>query len=237
MRRLYGPFIGLYRAAALNSRRSAMRVQGRAGMLLAFIPGLVVASAGTATAAKLLTGKDIKNGSIARKDLSTGVRAELSETAKPGAQGPAGPGGPAGPQGPQGLQGVKGDTGAPPAVEAPRIATLLNGFAVYDQLADGTGDRPVRFWKDPFGVVHLEGAVEFESSPGMFTPPPDFTTIFTIPAGYRPAGVYASFPVLTAGHSGSAEQLGYLQIDSSSGDVDYVGGNVGYFALDGVTFL
>jgi len=207
-----------------------MRVQGRAGMLLAFILGLVVASAGTATAAKLLTGKDIKNGSIARKDLSTGVRAELSETAKPGAQGPAGPGGPAGPQGPQGLQGVKGDTGAPPAVEAPRIATLLNGFAVYDQLADGTGDRPVRFWKDPFGMVHIEGAVERASAPD------DFTTIFTLPVGYRPAVLYASFPVMTTGHDDTVEQLGYLQVDGPTGEVDYAGGNVGYFALDGITF-
>ncbi len=53
--------------------------------------GLAVATAGTATAAKLITGKDIKNGSIARRIFNTAVRAELSEPAKPGPQGPAGP--------------------------------------------------------------------------------------------------------------------------------------------------
>ena len=100
---------------------------------------------------------------------------------------------------------------------------------MYDEESDGTADVPLRFWKDPFGVVHLEGAVERASVPA------DFTTIFDLPVGYRPGLDYQIFPVLTLGHNDTAEQLGYLQIDDD-GRVMYVGGKVGYFSLDGVTF-
>jgi hypothetical protein len=74
-------------------------------VLLAF----VVAGTGTATAAKLLTGKNVKDGSLAVKDLSAKARKAL-KGAK-GARGPAGPAGPAGPQGAQGAQGAAGATG------------------------------------------------------------------------------------------------------------------------------
>ena len=47
-------------------------LQGRAGMGLAFLLGLLVATAGTATAARLITGKQIKDGTISSKDLSQG---------------------------------------------------------------------------------------------------------------------------------------------------------------------
>ena len=71
--------------------------RGRGGMTLAFLLGLVIATAGTAAAAKLITGKQIKDGTISEKDLSKTVRAKL-----------AAPGG----SGPQGIPGVKGDAGA-----------------------------------------------------------------------------------------------------------------------------
>jgi hypothetical protein len=137
--------------------------------------------------------------------------------------------GPQGGTGPQGLQGPKGDTGAPPPVEGYHTPTLLNDFNLYDELADGTADVPVKFWKDPFGVVHLQGAVERDSVP------PDFTTIFRLPEGYGPDAEYAIFPVLTLGHNDTDEQLGNFQI-GSDGFAWYVGGKVGYFSVDGVTF-
>jgi hypothetical protein len=85
----------------------------RPAILIAFVAGLVLACAGTATAAKLITGKQIKDGTITSKDLSKAVQAQL---AKAGAAGPAGPAGasgepgapgPAGPTGPAGLAGVE----------------------------------------------------------------------------------------------------------------------------------
>ena len=59
------------------------------------------ATAATAGAAKLITGKDIRNGSITSKDLSRGAKSALKGQRGPqGSRGPAGPVGPAGPSGP-----------------------------------------------------------------------------------------------------------------------------------------
>ncbi len=80
--------------------------RGRAGMALAFALGLLIASAGTATAAKLITGKQIKDGSISSKDLSKAVRAQLRK---------AGVAGPVGSQGPKGDQGPPGQAATPAA--------------------------------------------------------------------------------------------------------------------------
>jgi hypothetical protein len=56
-------------------------------------------------AARLITGKQIKNGSVGQRDLAKKLRARLKRR---GPQGPAGAAGPQGPQGPQGLQGPPG---------------------------------------------------------------------------------------------------------------------------------
>jgi hypothetical protein len=91
-------------------------------------PGLVVASialiaatSGSAIAASVITGAQIKDGSIGVKDLSKqavaklhGARGKTGPRGAAGAQGPAGIAGAAGAQGPagaQGLQGAKGDPG------------------------------------------------------------------------------------------------------------------------------
>jgi hypothetical protein len=87
-----------------------MRFQGRAGTLLAFALGLAVATAGSATAAGLITGKQIKDGSIARKDLSSAVRTQLAQARRPG---PAGATGQTGATGPAGDAGPRGHDGAP----------------------------------------------------------------------------------------------------------------------------
>ena len=78
-------------------------------MIVALV-ALVFASAGSATAASLITGKqirnntitsaDVKNRSLGLGDLTTKARQSLK--AKDGSQGPAGP------QGPQGAQGAPG---------------------------------------------------------------------------------------------------------------------------------
>lgn len=78
-------------------------------MVVAVI-ALVVASAGSAVAATLITSKQIKNGTIQTVDISKKAR-----TALKGQRGAVGPTGPQGLQGQQGLpgeQGPKGDTGA-----------------------------------------------------------------------------------------------------------------------------
>jgi len=71
-------------------------------LLIAIALIAVVATSGSAVAAALVTGKQIKNGTIQLKDIHKKTRAKL----KGGA-------GPRGVQGAKGEQGPKGDTGEP----------------------------------------------------------------------------------------------------------------------------
>jgi hypothetical protein len=83
-----------------------MRVLRRRRPSPAFIIGvlaLVVACAGSATAATVITSKQIKNGTIQLADLNKRTILELRGR---------GPEGPAGPQGPQGVQSAAGLAGA-----------------------------------------------------------------------------------------------------------------------------
>jgi hypothetical protein len=78
---------------------------------------LVVALGGTSYAAVMITGHDIKNGTVTTqdvknhdlrlKDLATGARAHLKGA--PGSQGPAGPQGSQGPVGPSNAYSVYND--------------------------------------------------------------------------------------------------------------------------------
>jgi hypothetical protein len=93
--------------------------------LVVAIVALFVAFSGTATAALVLTGRNIKDGTITAKDVKNSTlgtnklsnEAISSLTGQPrsaGPQGPAGPQGAPGPQGPKadtGAQGAKGDAG------------------------------------------------------------------------------------------------------------------------------
>ena len=105
------------------------------------VAALVVAAAGTAGVQALITGAQIKDGTIQSRDIGNGTirRADLSGAAvaslrgargpagaqgprgAAGAQGPAGPQGLAGPQGPQGPAGSPGAAGAagPAGAEGP----------------------------------------------------------------------------------------------------------------------
>lgn len=78
----------------------------------AFVVGLVIATAATAGAATLITGSQIKDGSITAKDLSKAIRKQLAKTGAAGAVGPAGVVGPAGAAGPKGADGPTGVAGA-----------------------------------------------------------------------------------------------------------------------------
>ncbi len=78
------------------------------------IVALCVVSTGTATAALVMTGKDIRDGTLTAKDLknSTLGTNKLSNKAISSLKGRPGSAGPQGPAGPHGAQGPTGDTGA-----------------------------------------------------------------------------------------------------------------------------
>jgi hypothetical protein len=67
-------------------------------------------SVGGATAAKIISGRAIKNHSIPLVKLTFAAQKSL-RTGLPGPQGPQGPAGPAGAQGPAGPKGPQGPTG------------------------------------------------------------------------------------------------------------------------------
>jgi hypothetical protein len=75
--------------------------------VIAFVLGLLVASAATAGAKALISGKQIKDGTLTAKDLSPALRAKLARVGK------TGPAGPKGAPGAKGDPGPKGDTGTP----------------------------------------------------------------------------------------------------------------------------
>jgi hypothetical protein len=80
------------------------------GIIVACI-ALVVACTGTATAATLITGAQIKNNSLTTKDVKN--KSLRAKDFKPAdlPRGPAGAQGATGPRGPQGAQGLQGPQG------------------------------------------------------------------------------------------------------------------------------
>jgi hypothetical protein len=104
-----------------------------------------------------LTGGDIRNGSIASKDLA------------PSARGQRGPRGPQGPQGPAG-----GGTSAA-APEGWHVMPLSPGWTNY-----GGAYQQAQYRKDAAGKVHLRGLVAKSGTPASGD------VIATMPAGYRP---------------------------------------------------
>jgi hypothetical protein len=100
----------------MSSTRSLKRFAPRAAAVVAAL-GLI--GAGTATGASLITGKQIKNRSVAgidikKKSLGVGHLTPKARTSLRGATGPAGAAGAAGAKGDtgaQGIQGVQGERG------------------------------------------------------------------------------------------------------------------------------
>ena len=90
------------------------------------------------------------------------------------------------------------------------------------QSGAGGGDEELSFYKDALGIVHLQGNAETGSGT-------DNGTIFTLPAGYRPAGnLY--FAVYGAG--GSAAHI----VVSTGGDVGIFGPSQSFVGLTNITF-
>jgi len=85
----------------------------------------------------------------------------------------------------------------------------------------GTADEALSFYKDSWGIVHLQG------NAGNVNP--STNTIFTLPTGYRPLkNLY--FAVY-----GSGGTAAYVQI-TSSGDVTVIGPAENYVGLSNVAF-
>lgn len=188
---------------------------GRAGMALAFLLGLVIATAGTATAARLITGKQIKDGSVTSRDLSKGVRKQLSKTAAAGPRGPQGIPGPATGAAGGDLAGSYPDpTIRRPAAVVVRqqpgpscITTfdILCGDAAagnYWTQAGGASFGQFSYFVEPGGFIQFQGAVQ-QVGTGFGS-----GLIFYLPPGRRPSGTLR-FPVVAFD---GPDDLGYVRI-------------------------
>ena len=132
-----------------------MRLRRPSSATIIALIALVFAMTGTGIAAKsLITGKQIKDGTISDKDLSKAVRKQLAKTGAAGAVGPQGPAGAAG------APGAQGPAGSPdgPAEIAAKLAQ-----------ADGPGSGLDADTVDGLQGTDLEaaGADRTLSLPGM----------------------------------------------------------------------
>ena len=180
-------------------------------------------------ASKLITGKQIKNGSIGTTDLSKKARKALA--GKRGKTGLAGAQGLQGPKGDRGLQGVAPASEAWHEVGATGEPVFTSSGTTCWGNSTTPGFNTAAFFKDSAGVVHLKGYVNEHCSPAGADAG---VAIFTLPTGYQPAAVERQATVQTG------EALEVVDV-KPNGDVTVVlepatedSGN--YTTLDGITF-
>jgi len=194
---------------------------------------LFVASTGTSIAARhyLITST---------KQIKPSVLTKLK-----GAKGPRGPQGAKGDQGSTGAQGATGTQGATGAQG--QAGPLVTPEAWHEVGATGepaftdgwinstdTGDTTTAFYKDPFGVVHLKGAI---GDGAASTPTVSGPAVFVLPSGDRPTK-FACFPTIGVTYGTGAIAATYVCVDSDGAiDVGTLGGSVSHdYLLDGITF-
>jgi hypothetical protein len=151
-------------------------LHGRAGTVLAFVLGLVIATAGTATAAKLITGKQIKDGSISNNDLSKAVQTQLAKAGVPGSPGLQGAPGLQGSPGQKGDLGSKGDPGSP-GKDATKLwavvkgnGTLLASSGVSGAVRDAAGVYRVTFTQPVLQCAVLANVAGYATANTQFSP-------------------------------------------------------------------
>ena len=108
----------------------------------------------------------------------------------------------------------------PNGIEKPHLVTggvgFSNGWSDY-----GSGYTPAAFWKDPFGVVHIQGFIT-GGSVGA--------TAFTLPVAYRPSTTH-----IFSGLSSGPDTVAQIEV-TTSGQVCPATGVNGWVTLNGITF-
>ena len=164
-----------------------------------------------------IRGKDVRNNSLTGSDINESrlgqvFSATSADTAQNATQ----------------LQGVPANAYA---TKAGTEAVHLVGTAGNPAFNTGWGNATVNFqrvgfWKDQFGVVHLQGNAVRSSGTA--------TDIFVLPAGYRP-NHFENFAVY--GNMGTAAGIAITgPSDASPGAIRLVAGDATFIGLGGVTF-
>ena len=113
---------------------------------------------GTAVAAGLIDGANLKPNSVSSGKLTKELREEIAEGGERGPKGAEGDRGPAGPKGPAGAPGAQGDAGAPGAAGAtgPQGAPGPQGPAGPKGDTGATGDQGPRGEQGPPGESAMQ---------------------------------------------------------------------------------
>jgi hypothetical protein len=209
-----------------------MRLHRPSPALIVSIIALVVASAGTATAASVLikSSKQVAKGSINSSDLANRKAvnvADLTPAARSALLGKAGPTGPSGAPGPAGPKGDNGDKGSSVAAPEAFREVGASGQPAFENGWTNFGPNlydTAAFYKDPLGIVHLKGTVK----DGIIG------SIFTLPAGYRPAK--SQFFAIPAQNAFGDVLVRGLSEGAQAGKVQFNAGSTAFASLDGITF-
>lgn len=163
------------------------------------LSGTAVGESVTAAAKRMITGKQVKNGSITGRDVRNGSLRSVDFRAGELPGGQAGPVGERGPQGDPGLPGSPGPKGDPgPAISAggdltgeypdPKVRGVEPPTPIFSSpgcagcwLSWGHGHAAAGYMRDRQGYVHLEGLLR-----RLGIPADTDSLIHTLPAGYRP---------------------------------------------------
>lgn len=105
-------------------------------------------------------------------------------------------------------------------IEDWRTPALENSWVNYD---NGVTYNTAGYYKDPFGIVHLKGLV----ATGTL-----YTTIFTLPEGYRPIKRHVRE---VNNYNGATYVHGRVDI-TATGAVTHVSGSNAQLSLDGLSF-
>ncbi len=135
-------------------------MQGKRGAFIAFLVGAAVASATTASAEALISGKQIKDGTVKMRDLSPAVRSKIQQ---PGATGATGPAGTTGAPGPAGAQGKTGDTGPAGTFTADNVTVVTGNVATFPTPFPG-GAVPQSVARCPSSKVAIGGWFEMQGA-------------------------------------------------------------------------
>jgi len=201
------------------------------------VGGPSFAAGAVSHAARLITGKQVKDNSLTTKDIKN--RSLLAKDFKAGQL-------PKGPQGDRGPQGLKGDTGAAGAgSEATHLVgasgepgfTPESGSPNLDASCPGSSSTAwantglpwalAGFYRDPAGTVHLQGHVK----DGVFG-----CAVFRLPAGYWP-GQRQMFVVMADTVFGRVEVTGANDIINGGGWViPRTVGNNTHLSLNTIAF-
>lgn len=149
------------------------------GVIIAFLLGLALATATTATAATMITSKQIKNGTIRMKDLSPKVRSKIDAP------------GPVGPAGPVGQPGQTGPAGQPGTFTTDNISIVVGNQTTFPIPFLG-GNVPQSNAQCPEGKVAIGGWYEMVGA--YFAEPVPFVTSYRQSGNPRMWSVSISWP-------------------------------------------